>query len=259
MANTSNTSSIEPAFGAGEPGNVGSTPSATQTHGALDSVRNLPPIAPTAADELAFPIPERRTASRVAKRTLDLLASGLALIVLSPIIALIAIAIKLDSHGPVLFRQRRIGKDGRGFDMLKFRTMVDGADDHKDKLRHLNEAADGLFKISDDPRITRVGKWLRSTSLDELPQLVQVLTGEMSIVGPRPLVLEEDAKIRGTFRRRAEMRPGLTGPWQVAGASQIPITEMAELDYDYIENWSMRRDISLIVRTIPHVLLRKGI
>jgi lipopolysaccharide/colanic/teichoic acid biosynthesis glycosyltransferase len=143
--------------------------------------------------------------------------------------------------------------------MVKFRTMADGADDRKDELRHLNEAADGLFKIHADPRITRVGRWLRKTSLDELPQLFHVLSGEMSVVGPRPLVPEEDARIQGPFRCRTEVRPGMTGPWQVAGASQVPIGEMMELDREYVENWTAWRDVSLIVRTIPHVVMRRGI
>jgi lipopolysaccharide/colanic/teichoic acid biosynthesis glycosyltransferase len=206
---------------------------------------------------IARPAPKRGHSA--IKRGLDLMLSLLSLVVLLPVIALIAVLIKLDTPGPVFFRQRRIGRRGHDFGMLKFRTMVDGADDRKDELRHLNEAADGLFKIHEDPRITRVGRWLRKTSLDELPQLFQVINGEMSIVGPRPLVPEEDAQIHGQYRCRTEVRPGMTGPWQVAGSSQVPIDEMMELDREYVENWTAWRDLSLIMQTIPHVVMRRGV
>ncbi|MDX6615723.1 MAG: hypothetical protein QOD60_814 [Solirubrobacterales bacterium] len=209
-------------------------------------------------DERSFARPAPKRGHWAIKRGLDLLLAVLLLAVLLPVIALMAVLIKLDSPGPVFFRQRRIGRRGQQFGMLKFRTMVDGADDRKEELRHLNQAADGLFKIHEDPRITRVGRWLRKTSLDELPQLFQVLSGEMSIVGPRPLVPEEDAQIHGPFRCRTEVRPGMTGPWQVAGSSQVPIDEMMELDRDYVENWTAWRDVSLIVQTIPHVVMRRG-
>jgi lipopolysaccharide/colanic/teichoic acid biosynthesis glycosyltransferase len=198
-------------------------------------------------------------AHRATKRGLDLMLAVLALVVLLPVIALVALLIKLDTPGPVFFRQRRIGRRGHEFGMIKFRTMVDGADDRKGEVRHLNQAADGLFKIHADPRTTRVGSWLRKTSLDELPQLLQVLTGEMSIVGPRPLIPEEDVQIQGPYRCRTQVRPGMTGPWQVAGSSRVPIDEMMELDRDYVENWTVWRDVSLIMQTIPHVVMRRGV
>jgi lipopolysaccharide/colanic/teichoic acid biosynthesis glycosyltransferase len=198
-------------------------------------------------------------ASAAIKRGLDIALSITALVVLAPAIAVISLMIKLDSPGPLLFRQKRIGRYGNPFGMLKFRTMVDGADDRKGEVRHLNQAADGLFKIHADPRTTRVGSWLRKTSLDELPQLLQVLTGEMSIVGPRPLIPEEDVQIQGPYRCRTQVRPGMTGPWQVAGSSRVPIDEMMELDRDYVENWTAWRDVSLIMRTIPHVVMRRGV
>ena len=141
---------------------------------------------------------------------MDIAGALLALVALAPVIIAIAIAVAVTSRGPVLFRQTRVGRDGRRFTMLKFRTMVDGADAIKPRLAALNEA-DGLFKISDDPRVTRVGRLLRCTSLDELPQLVNVLRGEMSLVGPRPLVVDEDAKIRAAHRRRLHLTPGMTG------------------------------------------------
>ena len=142
--------------------------------------------------------------------------------------------------------------------MLKFRTMVDGADEQKAQLWHLNEAAEGLFKINGDPRVTRVGGWLRGTSLDELPQLIHVVTGKMSLVGPRPLVPDEDARILGANRRRLQMRPGMTGVWQVNGASSIPIHEMVKLDAGYVDNWSLWLDTKLLAVTAAHVVMRKS-
>jgi len=197
--------------------------------------------------------------ARAAKLAFDVVGALLVIAVLAPVWLVIALLIKADSPGPILFRQRRIGRDGQPFSMLKFRTMVDGADAHKPALLHLNEAAEGLFKIDGDPRVTRIGSWLRATCLDELPQLLQVITGKMSLVGPRPLVPEEDARIVGSQRRRLQMRPGMTGVWQVRGASTIPISSMVELDSDYVESWSLWRDIKLIAVTASLVLLRKGL
>jgi lipopolysaccharide/colanic/teichoic acid biosynthesis glycosyltransferase len=193
------------------------------------------------------------------KRAFDLIGALLLVILLAPLWLTIAILIKVDSRGPILFRQRRIGRDGQAFWMLKFRTMVDGADAHKLALLHLNEAGEGLFKIYGDPRVTRVGRWLRATSLDELPQLLQVATGKMSLVGPRPLVPEEDAQIQGENRRRLAMRPGMTGVWQVNGASAIPISEMVHLDRSYVEEWSLWLDLKLLARTATHVIRRRGL
>ncbi len=152
-----------------------------------------------------------RSAMRV-KRAVDLLGATLGLIALAPLIAVIAAAIKLEGGGAVFYRQLRVGHRGKRFQMLKFRTMVSGADAMKEALRAHNEARDGLFKIAEDPRVTRVGRWLRRTALDELPQLLNILKGEMSLVGPRPLVVEEDERIAGHHRRRLELMPGMTGP-----------------------------------------------
>lgn len=223
-----------------------------------EPAHRVEPLIQGSAEATPYAEVERGFGARAAKRVFDLAFAVAALVVLTPFLALTALAIKLDSPGPVLFRQRRIGRWGREFEMLKFRTMVDGADDHKHRLRHLNEAAEGLFKINGDPRTTRTGRMLRATSLDELPQLLHVLTGRMSLVGPRPLVAEEDAEF-GAHNPRRVVRPGLTGPWQVAGASRIPIREMIVLDNDYVENWSFWGDIRLIVLTIPHVVLRRGV
>lgn len=197
--------------------------------------------------------------ARGTKRAFDMVGAALMIAILAPAWLMMAFLIKADSAGPILFRQRRIGQDGKAFSMLKFRTMVDGADAQKAALLHLNEAADGLFKIDGDPRVTRVGRWLRATSLDELPQLLHVITGKMSLVGPRPLVPEEDARIIGSQRRRLQMRPGMTGAWQVGGASSVPIREMVKLDTGYVDNWSPWIDVKLITVTAAHVILRKGL
>ncbi len=197
--------------------------------------------------------------AKVAKRALDLVGALLLLAVLLPFLVVTAVLIKLDSPGPIIFRQRRIGRRDDGFSMLKFRTMIDGADEQKAKLWHLNEAAEGLFKIDGDPRVTRVGRWLRATSLDELPQLLHVVTGKMSLVGPRPLVPEEDALITGTNRRRLQMRPGMTGVWQINGASSVPIDQMVVLDGGYLENWSLWLDSRILLKTASHVILRRGL
>jgi exopolysaccharide biosynthesis polyprenyl glycosylphosphotransferase len=197
--------------------------------------------------------------SRAIKRCFDLVGAGLGLLVLSPFLAAIAIAIKFDSSGPVFFRQRRMGRDGVPFEMFKFRTMVDGAEAQKGALAGRNEAGGGLFKIKDDPRVTRVGKRLRQISLDELPQLLNVLRGDMALVGPRPLVLDEDSMIEGWRRSRLELTPGMTGPWQVFGSARIPLDEMVKIDYLYGANWSLWLDMKTLLRTVPFVLGRRGL
>ena len=197
--------------------------------------------------------------SRAVKRTLDLAGAGLGVLMLAPFLAAIAIAIKLDSPGPILFRQRRMGRGDLPFEMLKFRTMVDGADAQKAILAARNEADGGLFKIKEDPRITPVGRFLRRTSLDELPQLFNVLRGDMALVGPRPLVLDEDRRIEGWRRWRLELPPGMTGPWQVFGSARIPLHEMVKIDYLYGANWSLWLDVKMLLRTVSFVLERRGL
>jgi exopolysaccharide biosynthesis polyprenyl glycosylphosphotransferase len=196
--------------------------------------------------------------SLMVKRTVDVVGSLAGLIVLAPLLALCAAAIKLTSPGPVLFRQPRIGRDGVEFDMLKFRTMYDGADEEKSNLLELNEL-DGLFKMSNDPRVTRVGRILRRFSLDEFPQLVNVLRGQMSLVGPRPLVTDDDRRVEGLHRRRLDVPPGMTGPWQVLGHVRVPLNEMVKLDYLYGANWSLWLDLKILLRTVPHVIGRRGL
>ncbi len=196
--------------------------------------------------------------SRFVKRAMDLLGAGLALLLTSPLIALLAIAIKLDSRGPVLFRQQRIGMRGRRFTLLKFRTMVPDAERRTEELWAESDDPNWL-KLERDPRITRVGQFLRSTSLDELPQLVNVLHGKMSLVGPRPLIPSEDKLITGWARTRLDLPPGITGLWQVLGRTSIPFEEMVKIDCLYVTNWSIWMDLKLIARTVPAVLLRRGV
>ena len=200
-----------------------------------------------------------RTRSAMAlKRTVDVVLAGMMLLVISPLLAAIALAVKLTSPGPVLFAQQRIGRDDRPFRMLKFRTMIADADSLKPQLAHLNEADGPMFKIADDPRLTAIGRRLRRMSLDELPQLWNVLRGEMSLVGPRPLVPNEDHHIIGRHRDRLRLAPGLTGPWQVLGRTAIPFQEMVKLDYLYVAEWSLWNDIKLMLRTVPVILLARG-
>lgn len=195
--------------------------------------------------------------SRALKRVFDVTVATLLVVVLLPVLLAIALAIRLTSPGPVLFRQTRVGRHGRTFEMLKFRTMVRGADDRKDEVRALNEAAP-MFKISDDPRTTAVGRFLRRRSLDELPQLLNVLRGDMSLVGPRPLVSEEDQLFSGWERRRYHVAPGVTGPWQILGSSRVPMADMLTIDYLYCANWSLWLDAKILVRTIPYVFSRRS-
>jgi exopolysaccharide biosynthesis polyprenyl glycosylphosphotransferase len=198
--------------------------------------------------------------SRLIKRGFDIVGSAAALVLLSPLLLGIAAAIRLGSPGPVLFRQRRVGTNGESFRLLKFRSMVDEADARKDEVRHLNEGAEGLFKIPADPRVTPMGRHLRRLQLDELPQLINVLRGEMSLVGPRPLIPEEDRQVQGWYRRRLDLPPGITGHWQVLGSgSSIPIQEMVKLDYLYVANWSLWGDVKLLLRTVPFLLRRGGV
>lgn len=197
--------------------------------------------------------------SELLKRSMDIVAAVAGLVVLGPLFAMLTLAVKLDSPGPVFFRQRRIGRRGDTFSMLKFRSMVKDAERMKDRIRAMNEAEGGLFKISADPRMTRTGRFLRRTSLDELPQLINVLRGDMSLVGPRPLVPDEDALIEGWQRRRLAVKPGMTGLWQIFGSSRIPMHEMVKIDYIYGANWSLWLDLRILLRTIPYMLSRRGL
>jgi lipopolysaccharide/colanic/teichoic acid biosynthesis glycosyltransferase len=177
-------------------------------------------------------------------------------VVLAPVLAIVAVAIKLDSRGPVFFRQLRMGERGNPFRIWKFRTMRPDADARKAEIAHLNMHVDDpqMFKAPHDPRVTRIGGFLRRWSLDELPQLFNVLQGEMSIVGPRPLILDEDEHVHDWARKRLDLKPGITGLWQAMGSSEIPFEEMVHLDYLYVTGWSPLTDLKLALRTIPAVL-----
>jgi exopolysaccharide biosynthesis polyprenyl glycosylphosphotransferase len=196
--------------------------------------------------------------SRLLKRAFDIALTGAGTLVITPLLLAIAAAIRIESRGPVLFRQVRVGRNGEHFSIFKFRSMVADAEAQKDSLRALNEAGDGLFKLTQDPRVTRVGSLLRRTSLDELPQLLNVLRGEMSLVGPRPLVVDEDAQVLGLDRSRLHLTPGMTGPWQILG-SRVPMQEMVGLDYLYVANWSLWLDLKVMLRTVRHVTHRGNV
>jgi exopolysaccharide biosynthesis polyprenyl glycosylphosphotransferase len=202
-------------------------------------------------------------AARATKRVLDVILSSTALLLLAPLFAVVAVAIKLDSPGPVLFVQTRMGARNRPFRIFKFRTMTTDAEARRAAVerlnRHLGPGGDPrMFKVPDDPRITPIGKILRRYSLDELPQLINVLKGDMSLVGPRPLILDEDQHVAGWARRRLDVKPGITGLWQVHGAGSIPFGEMVQLDYLYVRTWSLWTDIVLLLRTLAVVVRGSG-
>ena len=192
------------------------------------------------------------------KRTFDIAVSVLVLVIGLPLWLLIALAIKLGSRGPVFYVDRRIGVGEREFPMLKFRTMVAGAAELQESLEERNEATGALFKLRDDPRVTRVGRVLRRLSLDEMPQIVNVLRGEMSLVGPRPLPLRDYRLLEDWHRTRYAVLPGMTGLWQISGRSGLTFDDLVRLDFTYIENWSIWLDITIIAKTIPAVLTRRG-
>jgi exopolysaccharide biosynthesis polyprenyl glycosylphosphotransferase len=197
--------------------------------------------------------------SRMLKRLVDISVSSVLLLLLSPILLALALAIRLESPGRAVYRQPRRGRNGATFRIAKFRTMHVGAEQRRADVLHLNQVDGPLFKVkSGDPRVTRVGGFLRRTSLDELPQLWNVLRGEMSLVGPRPFVVYEADQITGWGRRRLDMTPGITGLWQVLGRNDIPFDEMVKLDYIYVTNWSPWWDFKILCQTIPVVLGRRG-
>ncbi|MEA2186001.1 MAG: hypothetical protein QOK16_1012 [Solirubrobacteraceae bacterium] len=195
--------------------------------------------------------------SKQIKRAFDAAGATIGLLALAPLLALAAVLIKLDSHGPVIFRQTRIGRDGHAFEIWKLRSMRHGTEHLTGQLRAHSDPTIGLFKLHDDPRITRVGHCLRRSCLDELPQLINVLRGEMSLVGPRPLIADEDQQITGHDRSRLNLTPGMTGHWQIQDA-RAPLAEMIKLDYLYVATWSLWLDIKILLRTIAYVIARRG-
>jgi exopolysaccharide biosynthesis polyprenyl glycosylphosphotransferase len=192
------------------------------------------------------------------KRVFDVVISAAVLVLLSPLLAAVALAIRLDSPGPVLFRQRRIGQRGRVFEMVKFRSMSRDAEAGLEALRARNEMSGPVFKIAKDPRVTRVGRFLRRTSLDEVPQFWNVLKGEMSIVGPRPPIPSEVRQYKRWQRRRLSMKPGITCIWQISGRNDIEFERWMELDLQYIDGWSLWGDLEIFLKTIPAVLSARG-
>jgi len=215
----------------------------------LDRVGNAPLLTFSAA-----PLDDLRL---LLKRMFDMAVAALALLILSPLFLLVALMIKLTSPGPVIYRQARCGLNGRRFTLLKFRSMVENADALRSQLEHLSERR-VAFKLSRDPRVTPIGRWLRKFSIDELPQLYNVLRGDMSIVGPRPPLPEEVERYERWQRRRLRLRPGLTCLWALAGRDRIDFNAWMRLDIRYIETWSLKLDWSIILRTIPHVLAGRG-
>ena len=203
--------------------------------------------------------PVRLTGTQaVIKRAFDIVVAGLGLVLLSPVLAAIAVAVKVTSPGPVLFRQKRVGHRGRPFTMLKFRTMQVGADSMVEELR-AEHGVDGLmFKMKDDPRVTRAGRFLRKVSLDELPQLINVVIGDMSLVGPRPPLPEEVTRYEDWQFDRLEVPPGISGLWQVSGRADLSFEDCVRLDLFYIENWSLAYDLYILAKTIPVLVSKRG-
>lgn len=236
----------------------------------VDVLVHLPPTVPSKgtmqiANVSGFDFPLlnlRRTptseARLAAKRILDFTGALVGIILAGPVMLATAIAIRITDPGPVLFRQVRAGRNGRTFTMLKFRSMVMDAEKRKAELMHLNEMDGPVFKIQRDPRITAVGRFIRKTSIDELPQLFNILLGDMSLVGPRPPLPSEVDQYQAWQRRRLSVKPGLTGMWQVSGRNQIDFDEWMKMDLEYIDNWSLWLDIKIILKTVPAVVLRSG-
>ncbi|HEY3268952.1 MAG TPA: sugar transferase [Armatimonadota bacterium] len=194
----------------------------------------------------------------VMKRCLDLTVASLGLVALSPALAAVALAIKLDSRGPVFFRQLRVGKGHRPFYCLKFRSMTADAEKRREEIAHLNEVDGPVFKIRNDPRVTRVGRVIRKTSIDELPQLINVVRGEMSLVGPRPPLPAEVDKYEEWMHRRLDVPPGITCIWQISGRSNVSFEQWMQMDIDYIESCSLVTDVRILLRTVPAVLFGRG-
>lgn len=231
-----------------EPGRVANVPTT-----------DLPILSALLEDELAFELIIVATrAQLLTKRAIDITLSAFLLLCCLPLFALAAIAVRLSSPGPILYRQERVGQRGQVFTVLKFRSMRADAEQQRQAYVHLNEAKGPVFKIRKDPRITPVGVVLRRTSIDELPQLLNVLRGEMSLVGPRPPLPHEYATYTAKQRARLRVKPGLTCVWQVSGRSNIAFEDWIEMDLRYIQTWNLRRDLLLLLRTIPAVLLGRG-
>jgi exopolysaccharide biosynthesis polyprenyl glycosylphosphotransferase len=219
-------------------------------------------LAASGADALALPRPRIHRDDtlylRYGKRLFDIVGASIALVLTAPIMVVAAIAIVIESRGPVLYRSTRIGRDRKPFVFLKLRSMVNGADRHRHRLDHLNEADGPVFKMTRDPRVTRVGRFMRVTSIDEIPQFWNVLRGEMSLVGPRPPIPEEVGQYEPWQLHRLDVRPGITCLWQISGRSRIGFDEWMRLDLEYIKHQSLALDLKILLRTMPAVLSREG-
>lgn len=264
-ANRSVTANPIPAHPVGAsaigPGSMGPVPMSTLAQGSLSQG----PLSPGALSQARstfvpadFTISDHGFYKRYGKRLIDIMVSSVMLLGLLPLLPLVALAIRLSSRGPILYRSTRLGKNGRPFTFLKFRSMVVDAHESRRTLLHLNEADGPVFKLANDPRVTPVGSFLRRTSIDELPQLVNVLRGEMSLVGPRPPIPEEVDKYEPWQRRRLEVTPGITCLWQISGRSRLGFNEWMRLDLQYIQHRSFKLDAKILLRTLPAVLSRDG-
>ncbi len=225
--------------------------------GAWPALATAPAYAP-AVPLADFPVADEGLYLRFGKRILDVAGALIGLVLSAPLLLLAAILIKVESRGPVLYRSIRIGRGARPFMFYKLRSMMDGAERHRHTLTHLNETDGPVFKMSRDPRVTRVGAFLRTTSLDEIPQLINVLKGEMSLVGPRPPIAEEVVQYEPWQLRRLDVLPGITCLWQISGRSRIGFQEWMRLDLEYIKHRSFSLDLKILIRTIPAVLSREG-
>lgn len=234
------------------------TPLHVNGHAAEWTLHAVPPPAAAAAAETIELHPEDTFYLRFGKRLLDLSGALFALAVTAPLMLVMAILIKLESRGPILYKSRRIGRGGKEFTFYKLRSMVNGAHRRRNDIAHLNEADGPVFKISNDPRVTRIGRFLRRTSIDEIPQFLNVLKGEMSLVGPRPPIPEEVTRYEPWQLKRLSVRPGLTCLWQISGRSRIGFEEWMRLDLQYIRRQSLSMDLGILLRTIPAVLSRDG-
>jgi lipopolysaccharide/colanic/teichoic acid biosynthesis glycosyltransferase len=237
---------------------IESTPGAAPWHALAGLVRSGVAARGYAASPATEAHPQEGFYQRFGKRTLDVVGAIIGLVISAPLMLLAALAVKIESRGPVLYRSTRVGRGGRPFTFYKLRSMVNGADRHRHHLSHLNECDGPVFKISRDPRVTVVGRFLRTTSLDELPQLWNVLRGDMSLVGPRPPIPDEVSHYQPWQMRRLDVRPGLTCLWQISGRSRIGFEEWMRLDLAYIQRRSFRLDLRILLRTIPAVLSREG-
>lgn len=211
--------------------------------------------------ELAFLNRSRQILYRLqqgAKRAFDIIAACLGLLAISPLLLLIALLVKLTSPGPILYTSQRIGKNYQPFGMYKFRTMTTDADARRDALRKQAKLEGGLFKMENDPRVTEFGKFLRALSLDELPQLFNVVKGEMSLVGPRPLPPDESELFKDPYTLRFQVYPGITGQWQVSGRSNLKFDQLCKLEMDYVLGWSLLSDLQILLKTLPAVLASRG-